>query len=161
MENYLVLNGQKIELTPEQYKEVCNAVSLKEKSSFDRKEKNEIYYYIDDNGLVYSVKDRGLAIDILRYGSANYCSNKDLMMKRADYETLERILWRFSEENGGRGAYFICYDKKIGDWAITETPAYILLLGPTFCSKAIALRAMEVAKKWLRENDLKPEDVFF
>lgn len=160
MENYLVLNGQKIELTPEQYKEVCNAVSPK-KSSFDRKEKNEIYYYIDNDGIVYSVKDRGWVIDDLRYGNANYCSNKDLMMKRADYETLERILWRFSEENGGRGVYFICYDKKIGGWAITEIPAYIFLLGPTFCCKAIALRAIEVAKKWLYENNLKPEDVFF
>lgn len=36
MENYLVLNGQKIELTPEQYQEVCNAVSPK-KSTFDKK----------------------------------------------------------------------------------------------------------------------------
>lgn len=160
MENYLVLNGQKIELTPEQYKEVCNAVSPK-KSPFDKKETSEIYYYIDNDGIVYSAKDRGWVIDDLRYGNANYCSNKDLMMKRADYETLERILWRFSEENGGRGAYFICYDKKIGGWAITEIPAYILLLGPTFCSKTIALRAIEVAKKWLYENNLKPEDVLF
>ena len=160
MENYLVLNGQKIELTPEQYKEVCNAV-LPKKSSFDRKENSEIYYYIDYDGLVYSDKEQGWVADDLRYGNANYCSNKDLMVRRADYETLERILWRFSEENGGGGAYFICYDKKIGDWAITETPAYILLLGPTFCSKAIALSAIEEAKKWLHENDLKPEDVFF
>ena len=51
--------------------------------------------------------------------------------------------------------------KKIRNWGITETSAYILLLGPTFCSKAIALSAIEEAKKWLRENDLKPEDVFF
>ena len=160
MENYLVLNGQKIELTPEQYQEVCNAVSPK-KSPFDKKETSEIYYYIDNDGIVDSVKDRGWVVDDLRYGNANYCSNKELMMKRADYETLERILWRFSEENGGGGAYFIRYDKKIGNWGITETTAYILLLGPTFCSKAIALRAIEVAKKWLRENDLKPEDVFF
>ena len=160
MENYLVLNGQKIELTPEQYQEVCNAVSQK-KSPFDRKETNEIYYYIDNDGMVDSVKDRGWVADDFRYENANYCSNKDLMMKRSDYEALERVLWRFSEENGGRGVYFICYDKKIGDWAITDTPAYILLLGPTFCSKNIALRAIEVAKKWLYENNLKPEDVFF
>lgn len=160
MENYLVLNGQKIELTPEQYKEVCNAVFPK-KSSFDRKENSEIYYYIDYDGLVYSDKEQGWVADDLRYGNANYCSNKDLMMKRADYEALERVLWRFSEENGGRGDYFICYDKKIGDWAIVKTPAYILLLGPTFCSKAIALSAIKEAKKWLLENDLKPEDVFF
>lgn len=51
MENYLVLNGQKIELTPEQYKEVCNAVSLK-KSPFDRRKKGEAYWFIGDDGLL-------------------------------------------------------------------------------------------------------------
>ena len=161
MENYLVLNGQKIELTSEQYQKVCNVVTSKKKTPFDRKEKDETYYFIDNVGIVDSVKDRGCVADDLRYGNANYCSNKELMVRRADYEALERVLWRFSEENGGRGVYFICYDKKIGNWAITETPAYILLLGPTFCSKAIALGAIEEAKKWLRENGLKPEDVFF
>ena len=160
MENYLVLNGQKIELTPEQYKEVCNAVSLK-KSPFEKRGKDETYYYIDRDSLISRGKEQGLCIDALLYAGANYCSNRALMEKRSNYEVLERILWRFSEENGGAGAYFICYDKKIGDWAITNTPTYILLLSPTFCSKAIALRAIEVAKKWLRENDLKPEDVFF
>lgn len=39
MKNYLVLNGQKIELTPEQYQEVCNAVLLETKSPFDREKK--------------------------------------------------------------------------------------------------------------------------
>lgn len=160
MKNYLVLNGKKIELTPEQYKEVCNAVSLK-KSPFEKRGKDETYYYIDKDGLISRDKEQGLCIDDLLYAGANYCSNRKLMEKRSNYEVLERILWRFSEENGGGGAYFICYDKEIGDWAITNTPTYILLFGPTFCSKVIALRAIEVAKEWLRENDLKPEDVFF
>lgn len=161
MENYLVLNGQKIELTPEQYKEVCNAVLLETKSPFDRREKGEAYWFIGDNGLLCGTGERSRCIDSIHHGIANYCSNKELMEKRSNYEVLERILWRFSEENGGGGAYFICYDKKIGDWAITNTPTYILLLGPTFCSKAIALGAIEEAKKWLYENNLKPEDVFF
>ena len=160
MENYFVLNGQKIELTPEQYKEVCNVVSLK-KSPFEKRGKDETYYYIDGDGRISRGKEQGLCIDALLYAGANYCSNRALMEKRSNYEVLERILWRFSEENGGGGAYFICYDKKIGDWAVTNTPTYILLLGPTFCSKAIALDAIEEAKKWLRENGLKPEDVFF
>lgn len=160
MENYLVLNGQKIELTPEQYQEVCNAVSLNEKSPFDRREKGEAYWFIGDDGFLCATGEQSRCIDNLHHGIANYCSNKELMAS-ANYETFERILWRFSEENGGGGAYFICYDKKIGDWAITNTPTYILLLGPTFCSKAIALRAIEEAKKWLCENYLKPEDVFF
>lgn len=48
MKNYLVLNGQKIELTPEQYQEVCNAVLLETKSPFDRREKGEAYWFIGD-----------------------------------------------------------------------------------------------------------------
>lgn len=161
MENYLVLNGQKIELTPEQYKEVCDAVSLKEKSRFDRREKNEIYYYIDCDGLASFSREQGCAADLLRYASANYCSNKGLMKKRADYETLERVLWRFSEENGGAGVYSIRYESHEGDWETTVRTGNISMFGPTFCCKTVALRAIEVAKGWLSENDLAPEDVFF
>ncbi len=161
MENYLVLNGQKIELTPEQYKEVCNAVSLKEKTPFDRKEKDEAYYYIGDNGLVYFHEEQEWTIDILRFMNANYCSDKKLMMKRANYEALDRVLWRFSEENGGAGVYSICYDKKTGEWETAMKTGNILIHGQTFCSKNIALRAIEVAKEWFSDRNLTPEEVFF
>lgn len=160
MENYLVLNGQKIELTPEQYKEVCNAVSLK-KSPFEKRGKDETYYYINSYGRISHGKEQGLCIDALLYAGANYCSNMKLMEKRSNYEVLERILWRFSEENGGAGVFSICYDNQTGDWETTVRTKNISMLGPTFCSKAIALGAIEEAKKWLRENGLKPEDVFF
>lgn len=160
MENYLVLNGQKIELTPEQYKEVCNAVSPK-KSPFEKGGKDETYYYIDNDGIVYSAKDRGWVVDDLRYGNANYCSDKDLMMKRANYEALERVLWSFSEENGGAGDYSICYDKRKKEWGATVITKIVLMPIPTFSSEDIALRAIEVAKKWLSDNDLTPEKVFF
>ena len=161
MENYLVLNGQKIELTPEQYQEVCSAVSSKENSSFDRKERNEIYYYIDENGVVCSRKKQNWGTDVSRYKNANYCSNKELMMKRASYEVLERILWRFSEENGGAGIYSICYDKKTGKWKTAERTANYFILGPTFCSENIALRATEVVTKWFSDNGLTSTDIFF
>ena len=161
MENYLVLNGQKIELTPEQYQEVCNAVSSKKNSSFDRKERNETYYYIDENGVVCSRKEQNWATDVSRYKNANYCSNKELMMRRASYEVLERILWRFSEENGGAGIYSICYDKKTGKWKTAERTANYFMLGPTFCSKNIALRATEVVTKWFSDNGLTSMDIFF
>lgn len=160
MENYLVLNGQKIELTPEQYQEVCNAVSPK-KSPFEKSGKDETYYYIDNDGIVYSAKDRGWVVDDLRYGNANYCSNKELMVKRSDYEALERVLWRFSEAGGGAGFYSICYNKKVGDWKATKRAVDVLIPGPTFCSESVALCAIEVAKKWLSDNDLTPEKVFF
>ena len=161
MENYLVLNGQKIELTPEQYKEVCNAVSPKKKSPFDRKERNEAYYYIGENGLVYLCKEQNYCIDILRYGNANYCSDKDLVMKRADYEALERVLWRFSEENGGKGHFTIYYNFQDKRWKVMDIITPFLLFGPTFCSRQAANEAIKVAKKWFSDKNLAPEDVFF
>lgn len=160
MENYLVLNGQKIELTPEQHKEVCNAVSPK-KSPFDRKEKDETYYFIGDDGIVFSEKGRGWTVDILRYGNGNYCSDKDLMTKRAYYEALERILWGFSEEKGGSGLFTIYYNLKEEKWKILEIMIPSFSFGPTFSSRESAKEAIEVAKKWLSNNGLKLEEVLF
>ena len=160
MKNYLVLNGQKIELTPEQYQEVCNAVSPK-KSPFGRKERNEIYYYIGDDGFVYSSKDRGEVADTLHYGNANYCSDKNLMKKRSNYEALERILWRFSEDNGGAGSYTIYINIDKNRWGVLDIRISAILFGPTFCSRQVANKAIEVAEKWLSSNNLEPEDVFF
>lgn len=82
------------------------------------------------------------------------------MFKRANYEALERVLWRFSEENGGAGKYFIYYDERGGEWSVTATK-YILVFAPTFRSRDIALRAVEVAKEWFSDNGLKPSEVFF
>lgn len=161
MENYLVLNGQKIELTPEQYKKVCNAVSLNEKSPFEKRGEDETYYYIDRDGLISRGKEQGLCIDALLYAGANYCSNRKLMEKRSNYEVLERVLWRFSEENGGTGVCSICYDSQTGDWKTIVKTGNISMFGPTFCSESVALCAIEVAKKWLSDNDLTPEKVFF
>lgn len=161
MENYLVLNGQKIELTPEQYQEVCNAVSLNEKSPFEKRGEDETYYYIDRDGLISRGKEQGLCIDALLYAGANYCSNRKLLEKRSSYEVLERVLWRFSEENGGAGTYSIRYDSRTGDWKTIEKTENISMFGPTFCCKEAASRAIEVAKEWLSYNGLAPKDVFF
>ena len=157
MENYLVLNGQKIELTLEQYQGVCNAVSPK-KSPFDKKETSEIYYYIDNDGVVDSVKDHGWVADALRYRNANYCSNKELMLRRANYEAFERILWRFSEENGGPGNFYPCWGFKDGwdNYCITDAHSF----GPSFVSEKILRDAIKHGKKWLQSVGLTEADIF-
>lgn len=161
MARYLVLNGQKIELTPEQYQEVCNAVLLETKSPFDRREKGEAYWFIGDDGLLCATGERSRCIDNLHHGIANYCSNKELLARRANYEAFERILWRFSEENGGAGVCSICYDSQTGDWKTIVKTGNISMFGPTFCCKKVASCAIEVAKEWLSYNGLVPKDVFF
>lgn len=133
----------------------------KKKSPFDRKEKNEIYYYIGDDGRVGFSKERDWCADILRYGIANYCSDKDLAMKRANYEALERILWRFSEDNGGAGSYTIYINTDKNRWDVLDIRISVVLFGPTFCSRQVANEAIEVAKEWLSSSGLAPKDVFF
>lgn len=51
------------------------------------------------------------------YEAANYCTDEELLRRRALYEKLERCLWRFSMENGGSGNNKLCgwcskWDKK-------------------------------------------------
>lgn len=161
MENYLVLNGQKIELTPEQYKEVCNAVSPKKEIDIFDKEYCKVYFYITDTGGVIRKLDKNELADSLHHLNANYCHNFELMKKRSRYENLERVLWRFSEENGGAGCYTIYMNTDRNSWSTLDIKIPAVLFSPTFCSRQVALRAIEVAKKWLSDNGLEPKDVFF
>ena len=97
MENYLMLNGKRIDLTEEQVKTLT---AEEKKNSFERKE-NGIYYSIGLNGLIGTGCEEFDNIDNQIFDIANYCTDKALMKQRALHETLNRLLWRYSEERGG------------------------------------------------------------
>lgn len=98
MENYIMLNGKRIDLTAEQ---VETLVGKKEKDPFERV-KGGAYCYIDNDGRVETQWDEFVGIDNDRYEAGNYCTDKELMKQRALHETLNRLLWRYSMQNGGR-----------------------------------------------------------
>ena len=93
MENYLMLNGKRIELTAEQ---IATLVGKKEKDPFERAEIGGKYFYIDNDGLVEEAEELYTGIDGARYKIGNYCTDKELMEQRAVHETLNRRLWRDS-----------------------------------------------------------------
>lgn len=93
MENYLMINGKKILLTEEQTK------VLSENSPFDRQPEHGIYYFISNTDIA-TTRDLGAYNDAKNFENANYCSNKELVIRREFYERVERNLWRFSMENG-------------------------------------------------------------
>ena len=97
MENYIMLNGKRIDLTAEQ---IETLVGKKEKDPFERAEE-ESYFYIDGDGCVEEEEESWAFYDNDRYLVANYCTNKELMEQRALHETLNRLLWRYSMRNGG------------------------------------------------------------
>lgn len=162
MENYLMLNGQKIELTDSQYKEIMNAIggSAPTKENPFARRRVEDYHAIHACGRVYTYNDWGTEDDDSCYENANYCSDKDLLTRRAFYEKVERNLWRFSMENGGSGKYIIQYnkDKEFWDWDTCQIFKYF---GPTFASKEVVFRAIdEILVPMLEKENIDPTDLF-
>lgn len=114
MENYIVINGKKAELTKDQLKAL--GIEVSKASVFDRRKKGEEYYYINYQGKVEYTCESNLSWDEDVYNIANYCTDKTLMEQRALHETLDRLLWRFSMANGG---------DKI-DWEDSDTYKYAI-----------------------------------
>ena len=101
MKNYIMFEGKKIPLTDEQIEMLRGTkkpVEVK-KNLFERAY-DKGYYFIQYNGAVEYDFDRGSVGDDLCFAIANYCTDKKLMKQRALHETLNRLLWRFSMENG-------------------------------------------------------------
>ena len=115
MENYIVINGKKAELTPEQLK----ALGLEtETNPFERVKRNGTYYAISGTGKVGVWDDYRNLTDDNCYNVGNYCTDREMLQQRAYVETLNRLLWRYSMEHSGReidwsntdDKYRICYD---------------------------------------------------
>lgn len=98
MENYIVINGKKAELTPEQLEKLGIVVSEEPslEPSFERKHGEHYYCIQQTRGGVFEATDTGDDIDLERYSIANYCRDRKLMEQRALHETLSRLLWRYS-----------------------------------------------------------------
>lgn len=111
-ENYIMLNGKRVDLTDEQLEKL----GLKVKQDcFERRSVKEKYFFIDTFGTVsYDYNDSPVGTDRTRHKVANYCTDEKLMQKRALHETLSRLLWRFSMQNDG---------DKI-DWSDSSTSKY-------------------------------------
>lgn len=102
MKNYLMLEGKKYELSPELVNALRPAVAEPEKKNpFERCEGSK-YYHIDNRGNVVGIfTELHDNMDEALFSVANYCTDKSLMEQRAMHETLNRLLWRYSEEHGG------------------------------------------------------------
>lgn len=148
MDNYICINGKKAELTEEQIKTL--GIELP-KTPFDRtKYAGGTYFYISPDGGVLMEFDRHGATSGRYFDAANYCTNKAIMEQRAMWETLSRLLWRFSEQNGGRGMFCIA-DKGNGNFfAIIGNYMY---LEPTFKTVDVANRAIkEIVEPFMKAH---------
>ena len=100
-ENYLFIEGTKVPLTDEQVAMIKGAGAQAKKTAFSRVKEDETYWIINDSCMVVEACEDRLSKDEERFECANYCTDKELLEKRALYETLNRQLWRYSMEHDG------------------------------------------------------------
>lgn len=98
-ENYIMLNGKRVDLTDEQLEKL--GLKVEKEDCFKRVKFLDSYCAMDMSGRVVYAREDNAATDKSRHKIANYCTDKSLMEKRALHETLSRLLWRFSMQNDG------------------------------------------------------------
>lgn len=103
MENYIVFEGKKIPLTDEQIEMLRGSKKPEEvaKSPFERQlHWGDKYYVINECSKLSEWREEGNSLNRTHFAVANYCTDKQIMKQRALHEILNRLLWRFSMENG-------------------------------------------------------------
>lgn len=160
-ESYLMINGKRIDLTPEQLATL--GIEAPKKSPFERiTSADEMYFYINCLGGVGQNRDYDCEEDNKLYDAANYCTDKALLKQRALHEALNRRLWRYSMENGGdkidwnaavyKYAIYFCHIRQI--FSVMDGTMTFQLPGVVyFDTSDIASAAIkEVVEPFITEN---------
>ena len=147
--NKIILDGKEYELSAELVEKIKAEVAAQEKAEnpFERND-DEDYYFVDACGGVGDFIDTKGETDNALYSAGNYCRDKGMMEQRALHETLNRLLWRYSEGRGGgekRGGYFI-YRSNMEDMRVGHC-TYATCGDVYFRKKEVAEAAIEEVVK--------------
>ena len=127
------------------------------RSPFERVAEGESFYFISGDGQLMTNKEYPWDCVDGYYDCANYCTDAELLRRRALYEKLERCLWRFSMENGGSGDFYPVLHKSTRTWSIANTP--VQRFGPSFKTREACQGAIdEVIKPML--DGIAEEEIF-
>ena len=157
MDNYIVINGKKAELTEEQL------IRLGIKANKDPFEwRDDDYYFINSMGEITSGANGVRVWNSQRYEVANYCSDDSLLKQRALHEALQRLLWRYSMQHDGDKInyadegdikYHICYDFDEEDFVVYNWQVCNPFNSISFYTKDIAKNAIrEIIKPFLEKH---------
>lgn len=97
MNNYIVINGKKTELTEEQLEKL--GINVEKENPFAKRINNELYYYISARGIIESETQEGDCIDTCLYNNANYFNEKDFAQQVALHQLLNRKLLKYAYDN--------------------------------------------------------------
>lgn len=95
-ENYIVINGKKMDLTDEQLKQLGIKVR---KNPFKRVKKDKKHYWITSNGKIDSYDEGGVSFDDALYAESNYFNDEAFAKQVALHQLLYRKLLKFAYDN--------------------------------------------------------------
>jgi hypothetical protein len=98
-ENYIVINGKKIELTEEQLKQLGIEPEKKRKNPFERVKPNERYYYVESSGVIEEYNDANDTVDNKLYKISNYFNYEAFAKQVALRQLIYRKLLKFAYDN--------------------------------------------------------------
>lgn len=160
-ENYIVINGKKIELTEEQLKQFVIEPKKKRKNPFERVAKSEKYCYIDSFNEVHCVSDDMDQSDDMSFECSNYFGDETFAKQVALHHLLYRKLLKFAYDNGFEDTtewdeinthWSIEYDAHCNaftpDWHKTYKMRDVYFSSPEGASRAIE----EVVKPFMEEH---------
>ena len=159
MENYIVINGKKAELTEEQLKAL--GIEVKKESPFRRVNKRDNYYCISYKGKITASSEMKDPSDDTAYNIANYCTDRELLQQQAYREILNRLLWRYSMEHDGdkinwvdgSQKYYIFRNKQSGAYGTSYDVVCTVISTVHFYTKEIAQNAIEeIVKPFMAEH---------
>lgn len=130
---------------------------LEKRNPFERVAEEEEFYFISGNGDVMTLRENSWCFPGKYHNCANYCTDAELLRRRALYEKLERCLWRFSMENGGSGDYYPILDRVTRGWSIVC--AEVQRFGPSFKTREVCARAIEEVIKPMLDG-IAEEEIF-
>lgn len=156
MDNYIYIDGEKIELNDSQISALRAALEKKNEESekaspFERQIYGDDYYCISSIGETNNFAELNSECDSVRHDNANYCADEELLKQRALEEILARRLWRYSMEHGGdkidwsksQTKYAIYYDYETGTFYITNNMICQTVNSVYFVDNKTALNAIK------------------
>lgn len=100
MDISIMVNGVRIDLTPEQVAKLTEKAEEK-KNPFEWDENKAFYYITSEFELIQA--SGGIFSNFYKpyYESGNYCADKKIMRQHALHMKLNQLLWRYSMMHGG------------------------------------------------------------
>lgn len=159
MENYIVINGKKAELTDEQLEKL--GIKVESKNPFERVERASHYWYIGNFNNTIGSNDARYGFDNTLYDNVNYFNDKNFAQQVALHQLLYRKLLKYAYENdafaddwaGLNRHYYISLDYLHDKFMVATSLSFNKNYGVYFSEIKVAEQAIEdVVKPFMKEH---------